>query len=111
MMTYNIDILDVQSGEVKRVDSFVGWTEYSPKTYRENMCDCNLAAMRNREFAIQKDGQRRIQDCTHAAYDWRRDNGGCDHLMPPTRMKAVRAYLQDGRVWDFHNGEFVKAAA
>ena len=111
MITYMIDILDIKSGEVKRVDSYVGWTEFSPKVYRETMCDCNLAAVRNREIAVQKDGQRRIQDCTHAAYYWRMKNGGCDHSMPPTRMKALKAYLMDGRVYDFERGEFIKAAA
>lgn len=110
MMTYELDILDVQSGETKRVDSFVGWTEYSPKVYREGMCDCNLAGCRNREVISTPQGTS-IQDAGHASYRWRGENGGCDHSMPPTRMRALKAYLRDGRVWDFQKGEFLKAAA
>lgn len=110
MITYEVDILDVKSGETKRVDSFVGWTEYSPKIYRENMCDCNLAGARNRELIQTKFGIS-VQDHSHAAHKWRGENGGCDHGMPPKRMKALRAHLQDGRVYDFERGDFVKAAA
>lgn len=106
MNMYDIEVLDIESGESKRMPALVGWTEFSPKVYRDNMCDCNLAAVRNREIAVQKDGQRRIQDCTHAAYHWRKAHG-CDHSMPPTRMRAVKAYLMDGRVYDFERGEFM----
>jgi len=105
VITYEVDILDVESGETKRADSFVGWTQWSPKVYREGMCDCNLAGCRNREVRHTKEGTH-IQDANHAAWIWRRDNGGCDHTMPPKRMKALKAYLQDGRVYDFERGEF-----
>lgn len=110
MITYQLDILDVKSGEVKRVDSYVGWTQYSPKVYRENMCDCNLAGCRNREIKQTPQGTH-VQDASHPAARFRELNGGCDHSMPPTRMKALKAYLQDGRVYDFERGEFTKAAA
>lgn len=110
MMTYELDILDVQSGEVKRVDSFVGWTEYSPKVYREGMCDCNLAGTRDREL-IQTNFGLSVEAHELASYKWRAKNGACDHSMPPKRMKALKAYLQDGRVYDFDKGEFLKAAA
>jgi hypothetical protein len=106
MITYEVDILDVKTAEAKRVDSYVGWTQWSPKVYRENMCDCNLAGCRNREVRKQKDGQTSVQAHESAAYRWRELNGPCDHGMPPKRMKAIKAYLQDGRVYDFEKGEF-----
>jgi hypothetical protein len=110
MITYQIDILDVESGDVKRVDSLVGWTEFSPKVYREGMCDCNLAGMRNREIRKTIEGMH-IEDANHAAFKWRRENGGCDHSMPPKHFRAVMAYLQDGRIYDFKKSTFQKAAA
>jgi hypothetical protein len=110
MITYEVDVLDVKTGAVKRVDSFVGWTEFSPKVYREGMCDCNLAGMRNREIRRTIEGTS-VEDANPAAFKWRNQNDGCDHSMPPKRMKALKAYLQDGRVYDFKKGDFIKAAA
>lgn len=111
MILYEIDILDLKTGETKRVSSFVGWTQHSPKVYRENMCDCNLGGCRDREVRTMKDGQQSIQAHEMAAYKWRELNGGCDHSMPPTRLKATTAHLMDGRVYDFQKATFEKVAA
>lgn len=112
MIYYEVDILDIESGEVRRTPMHVGWTQYSPKVMREGMCDCNLGGYREMgSKSLEGNWTFCTQDHNLSAYSWRAYHGGCDHSIPPTRLKAVRAYLSDGRVWDYDKSEFQKAAA
>lgn len=98
---YDVDILDLSSGDVRKTPMQTGWTEHSPTMYRERMCDCNLAGYRERgQFFDNGEGGVHwvFSDINHAfiAYEYITKNG-CDHSMPPTRFKALRAHLDDGR--------------
>jgi hypothetical protein len=107
MNFYDIEILDLKTGDKKRVETFCGWTQYSAALYSQTMCDCNLGACRDRE--IREDNRERsIQAHEIASYRWRELNGQCDHSMPPKRLKVTRAFLSDGRVYDFETGEYSK---
>lgn len=108
MIFYDTDILHVESGQVRRTPMYVGWTEYSPRVYRETMCDCNLAGYCEAGFVLEKTGEWVFCTQPHefAAFDFRRQFG-CDHSIPPSRFRALKAYLQDGRVFDFERGQFV----
>lgn len=110
MNFYDIEILDLQSGETKRAETFCGWTEHSPKLYETTMCDCNLGGCRDREIKMVN-GERSIQAHEFASHRWRALNGGCAHTMPPTRLKVTRAFLSDGRVYDFGTSQYTRRAA
>lgn len=110
MNFYDIEILDLKTKETKRAETFCGWTEFSPRLYRETMCDCNLGGCRDREIKIVN-GERSIQAHEFAANRWRQLNGPCDHSMPPSRLKVTRALLSDGRVYEFETGKYSQRAA
>jgi len=105
MITYEVDILDVKTKQVRRTPMWAGWTEHSPKVYHENFCDCNLYGYRERGHNRQGVWEWTGQPHEGLAYTFIRSKG-CDHSMPPTRYRALKAYLQDGRVYDFERGEF-----
>lgn len=111
MNFYRIDILDLKTGEVREgVETFCGWTQYSAALYAKTMCDCNLGGCRDREIRVMN-GERSIEAHEMASYRWRQQNGGCDHSMPPSRLRVLRARLQDGRIYDFERGDFVREVA
>lgn len=105
MNFYDIEILDLKTGDTKRVETFCGWTEHSPPLYSVTMCDCNLGGCRDREIGVVN-GERRIQAHEAASYRWRQLNGQCDHSMPPKRLQVTKAFLTDGRMYDFATGEY-----
>jgi hypothetical protein len=109
MITYDVDILEVQTGEVRTTPMWVGWTRCSPQVYRQSMCDCNLYGYRERGYATEAGGggwQWEGQAHESVAYNFIQRHG-CDHSMPPKYYRALVAYLNDGRVFDFTLGRFV----
>jgi hypothetical protein len=106
MTFYDVDILEIATGEVRRTPMLTGWNEHSAALYRTTACDCNLAGYRQRGyFTLNAEGQIIGTWTFHPekahesiAYEWREANGGCDHRMPPTRMKALRAHLSTGEI-------------
>lgn len=97
MNTYRIEIQDLKSKEHKvvRVPG-CGWTEHSAGQYERRMCDCNLAGYFHAEF-FKQGGEERQVPHNITAGKWLEKNT-CDHSMPPTRFKAVRAHLDSGEI-------------
>lgn len=88
---------------------WVGWTQYSPDIYEHAMCDCNLYGYRERGYATERNGggwEWEGQSHESVAYNFIKDHG-CDHSMPPKHYRALVAYLNDGRVYDFSQRRFV----
>lgn len=111
MNLYEVDILDIRSGETKRCPTLTGWSanaEDSLRMWRTKMCDCNLGGYYARR-SIQDGNTGETIYSAHemSAYNFR----PCDHSMPPQRFQALRAYLADGRVIDLRSGETTRAAA
>lgn len=109
MITYDVDILDLSTGQIRKTPMWVGWTQYSPDIYRSTMCDCNLYGYRERGYATEAGGRGwewEGQSHESVAYTFIQDRG-CNHSMPPTYYRALVAYLNDGRVYDFASQRFV----
>ncbi len=110
MIDYEVDILDVASGEVRTTPMWVGWTPCSPDIYRRTMCDCNLYGYRERGyFAGNAPGggwqwDQRAHETV--AYNFLKQTG-CEHRMPPKHYRALLAYLNDGRIYDFAQRRFI----
>ncbi len=110
MITYDVDILDTATGETRRTPMHTGWNEFSIKTYMQDMCDCCLAGYRERGYMSAGTWTWHAQSHEFGAYEFIRARG-CDHSKPGKKLRALRAYLSDGRVCDLQTGQFVQAAA
>lgn len=113
MINYDVDILDVSTGEVRTTPMWAGWTQYSPDTYRSTMCDCNLYGYRERGYfagSDRSDWQWDQRPHETVAYNFLQ-RGVCDHSMPPKHYRALLAYLDDGRIYDFARQRFVIAGS
>lgn len=106
MITYDVDILHVTTGQVRTTPMWVGWTAYSPDTYRYRMCDCNLYGYRERGHAVGSGWEWEGRSHETVAYAFIKQHG-CDHSMPPKHYRALVAYLSDHRVYDFEQQQYV----
>ena len=109
MINYDVDILEVSTGLTRRTPMWVGWTQYSPHIYQNNMCDCNLYGYRERGYVESEErGGWSWHGQSHesVAYNFIA-RVGCDHSTPPKHYKALLAYLDDGRVYDFTQLRFI----
>jgi hypothetical protein len=98
---YTVEITELISGITRRVPAHVPWNEYSPKVWREKMCDCNIAGYFKKGQMIGDKWEWDLHsDHMLTANPWRIAHG-CDHSMPPTRFKVGAAHLADGRVVEF----------
>lgn len=108
VVNYDVDILDLSTGEVRRTPMWVGWTQYSPDIYIYNMCDCNLYGYRERGFTTSRTGGWEWEGVPHETVAYRfLKQVGCDHGMPPKHYRAVTAYLNDGRIYEFSQHRFI----
>lgn len=106
MITYDVDILDVATGDIRTTPMWVGWTQYSPDIYRSAMCDCNLYGYRERGYFTDRGWEWDGRAHEGIAYDFLQ-RVGCDHSMPPKHYQALAAYLSDGRLYDFTEQRFI----
>lgn len=100
---YAVDITELATGIERRVPCACPWSDtYSLPTWRERMCDCNIAGYFIKGQLIVQEGKpdewrwRHDESHTYQAGIWRESNT-CDHSMPPTRFKVGSAHLSDGR--------------
>ena len=106
MITYDVDILEVATGDIRKTPMWVGWTRYSPLIYENTMCDCNLYGYRERGYiSPQRGWEWDTRAHEFVAYNFLRRHG-CDHSMPPKYYRALHAHLLDGRVYDFLHRRF-----
>lgn len=105
MIAYEVDILELATGDIRRTPMWAGWTEHSPRIYRETMCDCNLYGYRERGYVGPRGWEWEGIPHEGVAYNFLKLHG-CDHTMPPKRYQALTAYLDNGRVYDFERHEF-----
>lgn len=75
MLTYDIEIQNLETGETKRMDSCVGWNQHSETVWRTRFCDCNLAGYFFRQ-CMQTNAGSIWEPHNFPAYDWRKRNGG-----------------------------------
>lgn len=109
MIDYEVDILEVATGEIRTTPMWAGWTRCSADIYQYTMCDCNLYGYRERGyFAGDQGWQWDGRPHETVAYNFLQRTG-CDHSMPPKSYRALLAYLSDGRIYDFAQRRFVVA--
>jgi hypothetical protein len=98
MNTYRIEIQDLKSKATRVAERpGCGFAEEGTRhEFTTRMCDCNLAGYFHAEV-IKQNGEERQLPHNITAGRWLETNK-CDHSMPPTRFKAVRAHLDSGTV-------------